>query len=70
MLGKLSPVAKPATTKRIVHGKGIFLQMKWCKSRRSGKKQEYEQRDSREATVEGVWCKRKAGKVLMENDKE
>ena len=70
MLGKLSPVANPPNNKIIVHGKGIFLQMKWCKIKPSGEKQEYEQTDSREPTVKGVWCKRKAGRVLMENDKE
>jgi hypothetical protein len=41
-LGSLSPVANPATNKGIVHGKGIFLQMNWCKSRLSEKKQESE----------------------------
>ena len=44
--------------------------MKWCKIRLSVKKQESEQTDSREPTVEGVWCKREAGRGLMENDKE
>lgn len=44
--------------------------MKWCKSRSSGKKQESEWTDRREATVKGVWCKREAGRGLMANDKE
>jgi len=70
MLGRPSPVANPPNNKIIVHGKGIFLQMKWCKIRLSGKKQEYEHRDSWKPTVEGVWCKREAGRGLMENDKE
>ena len=70
LLGRPSPVANPPNNKIIVHGKGIFLQMKWCKIRPSGKKQEYEDRDSWRPTVEGVWCKREAGRMLMENDKE
>ena len=44
--------------------------MSGTKSRPAGKKQEYEQRDSWEATVEAIWCKREAGRVFMENDKE
>jgi hypothetical protein len=70
MLGSLSPAANPPINKIIVHGKGIFLPMNGAKSRPSGKKQEYEQTDSREATVEEVGCKREAGGGLMENDKE
>jgi hypothetical protein len=70
MLGSLSPAANPAINKIIVHGKGIFLPMHGTKNRRSEKKQEYEERDSWEATVEEIWCKREAGRGLMENDKE
>jgi len=44
--------------------------MKWDKIRSSGKKPESEHKDSREATVAVVWCKREAGRVFMENDKE
>jgi hypothetical protein len=48
MLGAPSPVANPPNNKIIVHGKGIFLQMKWDKIRSSGKQPEYEPKDSRE----------------------
>ena len=44
--------------------------MNGTKSRPSGKKQESEQRDSWEATVEEIWYKQEAGRVFMENDKE
>jgi len=69
-LGRSSPAANPPINKIIVHGKGIFLPMNGAKSRSSGKKQEYEQRDSWEATVEEICCKWEAGRVFMENDKE
>jgi hypothetical protein len=70
MLGSLSPAANPPINKIIVHGKGIFLPMNGTKRRPSGKKQEYEQRGSWEATAEEIWCKREAGRGLMEKDKE
>jgi len=42
LLESTSPVVNPPNNKIIVHGKGIFLQMKWCNIRSSGKKQESE----------------------------
>jgi hypothetical protein len=42
MLESASPVVNPPNNKIIVHGKGIFLQMKGCKIRSSGKKPESE----------------------------
>jgi hypothetical protein len=61
MLERSSPVRNPPNNKSIVRGKGIFLQMKRCKIRLSGQQQESEHRDSREATVEGIWWKWEAG---------